>query len=102
MPEDCDEVKRAAEKNIVALPMEPGDILLIDNYRALHGRETFEGDRYHAVTWFTWDDPEWRKGAKENTKEADGLNKIINKYLDFFAKGLRTEEVSISRLISIA
>merc|ERR1711904_124055 len=44
--EDCDEVKRVAEKSIVALPMEPGDILLIDNYRALHGRETFEGGRY--------------------------------------------------------
>merc|ERR1719478_625745 len=25
--------------------MEPGDVLLIDNYRMLHGRQTFEGDR---------------------------------------------------------
>jgi hypothetical protein len=85
-PEDCEEVKRAAEKNIVALPMEPGDILLIDNYRALHGRETFEGDRFHAVTWFTWDNPEWRQGAKETRTEKDGLNKLVNKYLDFLPK----------------
>jgi len=84
--EDCDEVKRVAEKSIVALPMEPGDILLIDNYRALHGRETFEGDRYHAVTWFTWKDPAWREGARENTAEASALNKVINKYLDFLPK----------------
>jgi hypothetical protein len=86
-PEDCDEIKRAAEKNIVSLPMEPGDILLIDNYRALHGRETFEGDRFHAVTWYTWDNPEWRQGAKESSRdEKDGLNKIVNKYLDFLPK----------------
>merc|ERR1719343_413526 len=69
--EDCDEVKRVAEENIVAVPMEPGDIILIDNYRALHGRETFDGDRYHAVTWFTWDNPEWRKGARENSDTTD-------------------------------
>merc|ERR1719389_603785 len=85
--EDCDEVKRVAEKSIVALPMEPGDILLIDNYRALHGRETFEGDRFHAVTWFTWDDPEWREGAKESSaSDKDGLNKVMNKYLDILPK----------------
>lgn len=84
--EDCNEIKRVAEKNIVALPMEPGDVLLIDNYRALHGRETFEGDRYHAVTWFTWDNPEWRAGARENTKETDAINKIINTYLDWLPK----------------
>jgi hypothetical protein len=84
--EDCEEVKRAAEKNIVALPMEPGDILLIDNYRALHGRETFDGDRFHAVTWFTWDNPEWRPAEKETSADKDGLNKIVNKYLDFLPK----------------
>mmetsp|Transcript_36849 Transcript_36849/g.115341 ORF Transcript_36849/g.115341 Transcript_36849/m.115341 type:complete len:449 (-) Transcript_36849:154-1500(-) len=84
--EDCEEVKRVAEKNIVALPMEPGDVLLIDNYRALHGRETFEGDRYHAVTWFTWNNPEWREGANENSEEKDGLNKVMNKYLDWLPK----------------
>jgi hypothetical protein len=86
-PQDADEIKRVAEKNIVALPMEPGDVLLIDNYRALHGRETFEGDRYHAVTWFTWDDPEWREGAKESSAtDKDGLNKVMNKYLDILPK----------------
>jgi len=85
-PEVCDEVKRAAEDAIVALPMEPGDVLLIDNYRALHGRETFDGDRYHAVSWFTWDNPEWREGAQESTAEKDGLNKLMNKYLDILPK----------------
>ncbi len=51
----------ASEKHITALAMEPGDVLLVDNYRALHGRDVFQGDRFHAVTWFTWDtNDEWR------------------------------------------
>eukprot|EP00968_Pinguiococcus_pyrenoidosus_P025155 scaffold5546_cov247-Pinguiococcus_pyrenoidosus.AAC.5 len=75
--EDADEIKRVSEKNIVALPMEPGDVLLIDNYRALHGRETFKGDRFHAVTWFSWDNPEWRVGAEEGSDDSkDVMNKI--------------------------
>merc|ERR1719235_1991908 len=44
IPEDCEEVTRVVEKNNVALDMEPGDVLLLDNYRTLHGRETFESD----------------------------------------------------------
>jgi hypothetical protein len=90
--EDCQEVKRVAEKSIVALPMEPGDVLLIDNYRALHGRETFEGDRFHAVTWFTWDNPEWRGGARESTLESDGLNQMINKMMDFLPKDFEAKQ----------
>mmetsp|Transcript_6274 Transcript_6274/g.24453 ORF Transcript_6274/g.24453 Transcript_6274/m.24453 type:complete len:454 (-) Transcript_6274:36-1397(-) len=85
--EDADEIKRVSEKNIVALPMEPGDVLLIDNYRALHGRETFKGDRFHAVTWFSWDNPEWRVGAEEGSDDSkDVMNKIVNKYLDWLPK----------------
>jgi hypothetical protein len=48
--EDCMEIKRASEKHITALSMEPGDVLLVDNYRALHGRDVFQGDRFHAVS----------------------------------------------------
>eukprot|EP00667_Euglena_gracilis_P005271 EG_transcript_5309 len=85
-PEDCEEIRRACEKNIVAVPMEPGDVLLIDNYRALHGRDTFEGDRYHAVTWFTWDNPEWQAPVLEGQGTKDAFNKVINKYLDMLPK----------------
>jgi len=45
-------VNEACEKNIVRVPMQPGDVLLCDNYRVLHGRDVFEGDRLHAVSWF--------------------------------------------------
>ena len=42
-------VNEACEKNIVHVPMQPGDVLLIDNYKCLHGRDIFVGDRLHAV-----------------------------------------------------
>ena len=45
-------VNEACEKNIIKVPMQPGDVLLCDNYRVLHGRDVFEGDRLHAVSWF--------------------------------------------------
>jgi hypothetical protein len=84
--EDCQEIKRASEKHITALAMEPGDVLLVDNYRALHGRDVFQGDRYHAVSWFTWDqNDEWR-GDDRRILEKNGLNKAINTMMDWLPK----------------
>ena len=40
---------QVCEKNIFTVPMQEGDVLLCDNYRVLHGRDVFEGDRVHAV-----------------------------------------------------
>jgi hypothetical protein len=85
-PPECDEIKRASEKHITALPMEPGDVLLVDNYRALHGRDVFGGERFHAVSWFSWDDnDEWR-GGETRMREKDGINKFVNKYMDWLPK----------------
>jgi len=92
--EDCQEIKRACEKHITALPMEPGDVLLVDNYRALHGRDVFEGDRFHAVTWFTWDDDnkvEWR-GDERRQVEKNGLNKMINQMMDWLPKDFESNQ----------
>jgi hypothetical protein len=36
----------------VPVLMKEGDFVLVDNYRAMHGRDVFEGVRKHAVTWF--------------------------------------------------
>merc|ERR1711924_315711 len=49
---DLDHINAVSEKNIKKIPMQPGDVLLVDNYRILHGRDTFKGDRFHAVSWF--------------------------------------------------
>ncbi|GAX28904.1 hypothetical protein FisN_20Lh214 [Fistulifera solaris] len=90
--EDCQEIKRASEKHITALSMEPGDVLLVDNYRALHGRDVFQGDRFHAVSWFTWDsNPEWR-GDEKRIIEKNGLNKAINKMMDWLPKDFESNQ----------
>jgi len=90
--EDCSEIKRASEKHITSLPMEPGDVLLVDNYRALHGRDVFQGDRFHAVSWFTWDgNDEWR-GTEKRIVDKDPLNKMINQMMDFLPKDFQSDQ----------
>jgi len=90
--EDCAEIKRASEKHITALAMEPGDVLLVDNYRALHGRDVFQGDRFHAVSWFTWDEnPEWR-GDERRIVEKNGMNKAINSMMDWLPKDFEANQ----------
>jgi len=69
-------INEACEKNIVRVPMQPGDVLLCDNYRVLHGRDVFEGDRLHAVSWFGKD---LEPVAAANRD--DGLNTFINKFI---------------------
>lgn len=89
--ETCNEIKRASEKHITALAMEPGDVLLVDNYRALHGRDVFQGDRFHAVSWFTWEDEEWR-GDERRIVEKNGLNKAINGMMDWLPKDFESDQ----------
>mmetsp|Transcript_24030 Transcript_24030/g.35547 ORF Transcript_24030/g.35547 Transcript_24030/m.35547 type:complete len:455 (+) Transcript_24030:168-1532(+) len=90
--EDCAEIKRASEKHITALSMEPGDVLLVDNYRALHGRDVFEGDRFHAVSWFTWDDNEEWRGDERRIVEKNGLNQMINGMMDWLPKDFESQQ----------
>ena len=47
-PEEADAIKKASEESIMSVPMEEGDVILVDNYRVLHGRDIFKGDRFHA------------------------------------------------------
>ena len=90
--EDCMEIKRASEKHITALSMEPGDVLLVDNYRALHGRDVFQGDRFHAVSWFTWDDNEEWRGDERRIVEKNALNQAINKMMDWLPKDFESNQ----------
>ena len=43
----------AIAPHIVPVPMAEGDVVLVDSYATLHGRETFEGPRQHGVLWLT-------------------------------------------------
>jgi len=88
----CQEIKRASEKHITALAMEPGDVLLVDNYRALHGRDVFQGERFHAVTWFTWDrNEEWR-GNERRIVEKNAFNQAINGMMDWLPKDFESNQ----------
>ena len=49
---DLDHIDELTRKNLVAVSMQKGDVVLVDNYQCLHGRDVFEGERMHAVTWF--------------------------------------------------
>jgi len=50
--EDLEHIDAVTRQNLVYVPMEAGDVVLVDNYQVLHGRNVFEGERLHAVTWF--------------------------------------------------
>jgi len=50
--EDLEHIDELTMRNLVYVPMEEGDVVLVDNYQVLHGRNVFEGERLHAVTWF--------------------------------------------------
>ena len=50
--EDLRNIDEVTRKNLVSVLMEPGDVVLVDNYQVMHGRDVFEGERLHAVTWF--------------------------------------------------
>jgi len=53
--------------------MEAGDILLCDNYRVLHGRDVFEGERLHAVSWF---------GSEPGKAAERGAGDILNGFIN--------------------
>ena len=50
--EDLEHINDVIMKNLVYVPMSHGDVVLVDNYQVMHGRDVFEGERLHAVTWF--------------------------------------------------
>ena len=82
----------ASEKHITALAMEPGDVLLVDNYRTLHGRDVFQGDRFHAVTWFTWDTNDTWRGTERRIVDKNVFNQAINKMMDWLPKDFVSDQ----------
>ena len=44
--------------------MEPGDVVLLDSYQVLHGRNIFEGLREHGVVWLT--SPEYDSSGEQS------------------------------------
>jgi Taurine catabolism dioxygenase TauD, TfdA family len=49
-------------KNVKFVKMTEGDVVLLDNYKTLHGRNVFDGTRKHGVAWFEgWEGEEQMK-----------------------------------------
>ncbi|MBU40197.1 MAG: hypothetical protein CL430_06520 [Acidimicrobiaceae bacterium] len=51
--EELKEVDRATMKVLKKVHMKKGDVILLDNYRTMHGRGVFKGSRHNAVAWFS-------------------------------------------------
>lgn len=51
-PEQQMKVDETVMKNVKWVKMQKGDVVLLDNYMCMHGRNVFDGVRKHAVTWF--------------------------------------------------
>lgn len=48
-----DELDAVISAHTTPIAMVEGDVVLVDTYSVLHGRETFAGPRQHAVQWLT-------------------------------------------------
>ena len=49
---ELDEMDLVISKNIKYVKMSEGDVVLLDNYKTMHGRNVFDGTRKHGVAWF--------------------------------------------------
>uniref|UniRef100_A0A7S2XIF9 TauD/TfdA-like domain-containing protein n=1 Tax=Attheya septentrionalis TaxID=420275 RepID=A0A7S2XIF9_9STRA len=51
-------------KNVQFIKMTEGDVVLLDNYKCMHGRNVFDGTRKHGVAWFEgWEGEEQMKAT---------------------------------------
>eukprot|EP00526_Cylindrotheca_closterium_P009330 CAMPEP_0113625830 /NCGR_PEP_ID=MMETSP0017_2-20120614/13347_1 /TAXON_ID=2856 /ORGANISM="Cylindrotheca closterium" /LENGTH=431 /DNA_ID=CAMNT_0000535967 /DNA_START=85 /DNA_END=1380 /DNA_ORIENTATION=- /assembly_acc=CAM_ASM_000147 len=69
-------------KNARYVKMSEGDVVLLDNYKCMHGRNVFDGTRKHAVAWFGGFEGE------EEVKEmvAEEMSKLGSNKMPFFGK----------------
>jgi len=65
--EDLKHMDEVTMKNVQYVKMAEGDVVLLDNYKCMHGRNVFDGTRKHGVAWFGgWEGEEEMK-AKYGT-----------------------------------
>lgn len=58
-------------KNVQFVKMTEGDVVLLDNYKCMHGRNVFDGTRKHGVAWFEgWEGEEEMKQKKSTISES--------------------------------
>lgn len=60
--EDLKHMDEVTMKNVQFVKMNEGDVVLLDNYSCMHGRNVFDGTRKHGVAWFEgWEGEEGMK-----------------------------------------
>lgn len=50
--DDLEHIDEVTMKNVQYVKMDVGDVVLLDNYMCMHGRNVFDGTRKHGVAWF--------------------------------------------------
>jgi len=64
--EDLKEMDELTYKNVRYVKMTEGDVVLLDNYKCMHGRNVFDGTRKHGVAWFGgWEGEEEMKKNRQ-------------------------------------
>ena len=67
--EQLDHMNDTTMKNVRFVKMTEGDVVLLDNYKCMHGRNVFDGTRKHAVAWFEgWEGEEDMKKPSSQTE----------------------------------
>jgi hypothetical protein len=73
LDEDLKNMDEVTYKNVRYVKMNQGDVVLLDNYQCLHGRNVFDGTRKHGVAWFEgWEGEEDMKASLRNKSMALG------------------------------
>jgi len=69
--EDLEHMDEVTMKNVQFVKMTEGDVVLLDNYKCMHGRNVFDGTRKHGVAWFEgWEGEEEMKMKYSKEKAA--------------------------------
>lgn len=50
---ELEHIDEVIMRNAKRVAMQPGEVVLLDSYQVLHGREPFTGEREHGVMWLT-------------------------------------------------
>lgn len=85
--EQLDHLDEITKKNVRYVKMTEGDVVLLDNYKTMHGRNVFDGTRKHGVAWFGgWEgEEEMKESFQKESQVTDSSPPTEKKEELFFA-----------------